>query len=259
MLLAIDAGNTHIVIGLLNKDEILSSWRIGTHSYETADEIGSVTLSFLNNSAYPKEEIEKVIVSSVVPSVTEEIKKMCAKYFNLDPLIVSYEIDSGLEIIYDYPQEIGSDRIANAVAAKEIYSYPAIVVDFGTATTFDVLSVRGSYIGGVIVPGIEISSEALFKNASRLSKVDLYWTEDVIGANTNDCIRNGILYGSLGMVDFIIEKIIASKKNTLDKRDVKIIATGGLSGLISPKSRYISIIDPLLTLKGLKILSDRNI
>ncbi len=259
MLLAIDAGNTHIVIGVIKKDEIVSSWRIGTHSYETADEIGSVIISFLSNSDYLKEEVDRIIISSVVPSVTEEIKSMCAKYFMLSPVLVSNEINTGLDLIYDYKQEVGSDRIANAIAAKEIYGSPAIVVDFGTATTFDVLSKEGSYIGGVIVPGIEISSEALFKKASKLSKVDLYWPKDVIGSNTNDCIRSGILYGTLGMVDFIIEKILTSRKGSIDKKNAKIIATGGLSGMISPKSKYISVLDPLLTLKGLKILSDRNI
>ncbi len=258
MLLAIDAGNTHIVIGVFNKDEIVSSWRIGTHSYETADEIGSVINSFLNNANYAKKDVDKIILSSVVPSVTEEIKNMCTKYFSMDPLIVSNEINTGLQIIYEHPAEVGSDRIANAVAAKEIYGSPAIVVDFGTATTFDVLSLQGSYIGGVIVPGIEISSEALFKKASKLSKVDLYWTEKIIGSNTNDCIRSGILYGSLGMVDYIIEEILSSEKKAMNKKSTKIIATGGLSNLISPKSKYINIIDPLLTLKGLKILSDRN-
>jgi type III pantothenate kinase len=258
MLLAIDAGNTHIVIGVWNKEKIVASWRIGSQSYETADEIGSVIISFLGNAQYQKEEIDKIIVSSVVPSVTEEVKKMCAKYFRLDPVIVSNKIDTGLKIVYDYPQEVGSDRIANAVAAKELYGNPAIVVDFGTATTFDVLSAEGSYIGGVIVPGIEISSEALFKKASKLSKVDLYWPKDIIGSNTNDCIRSGILYGSLGTVDFIIKKILEYGKKEMDQKNTKIIATGGLSSVISPKSEYITIIDPLLTLKGLKILSDRN-
>jgi type III pantothenate kinase len=171
---------------------------------------------------------------------------------------VTGNIKSDLIIKYDYPAEIGADRIANSVAAKEIYGYPAIVVDFGTATTFDILTPRGEYIGGVIAPGIEISSEALFSNAARLSKVDLNWPESVVGKNTNDGVRAGILYGFLGQADFIIEKIIEELNKNYNDFKPEIIATGGLAFLMVSKSKWIRTFDPDLTLKGLRILFDKN-
>ena len=167
-------------------------------------------------------------------------------------------IKSDLVIKYDNPQEIGADRIANSVAAKEIHGFPAIVVDFGTATTFDIISSKGEYLGGVITPGIEISSEALFSYAAKLSKVDLYWPKKVIGKNTYDCIRSGILYGYLGQIDFLIDKIIEEVRQEDPVFKPKVIATGGLSVLMLEKSRWIGIHDPDLTLKGLDLLVEKN-
>lgn len=259
MLLVIDIGNTHTFIGLFEGDDILATWRMGTkHRYETADEIGSILLNFLNISGYDYLSIEEIAISSVVPNALEEIKKMSTKYFKCEPFIINSSIKTGLKIVYDYPMEVGADRIANSVAIKELYGYPAIVADFGTATTFDIISGDGSYIGGVIAPGIEISSEALFKFAAKLSKVDLSWPKTIIGKNTYDGLRAGILFGFLGQVDFIIEKIIDEEKD--DKKDFKpyVIGTGGLSYLLKDKSRYIKIFDDDLTLKGIKILNDKN-
>ena len=212
MLLAIDVGNTQTVIGLFKTDNIMASWRMVTPRFETADEIASAVYGFLHNSGYDSENIRKIAISCVVPRILDELSKMSLKYFKCKPLIVDTTIRSDLEIKYDYPGEIGADRIANSVAAKEIHGPPSIVVDFGTATTFDIISSSGEYLGGVIAPGIEISSEALFKYAAKLSKVDLHWPERVIGKNTYDGIRSGILYGFLGQIDFLIDKIIDEVK-----------------------------------------------
>jgi len=230
MLLAIDVGNTQTVVGLFKADNILASWRMVTPRFETADEIASAVYGFLHNSGYDSENIREVAISCVVPRILDELNKMSQKYFNCKPLVVDSTIDSDLVIKYDYPAEIGADRIANAVAAKEIYGFPSIVVDFGTATTFDILSSKGEYLGGVIAPGIEISSEALFNYAAKLSKVDLHWPDKVIGKNTYDGIRSGILYGFLGQIDFLLEKIV-SEVNTQGEKDFKpkVIATIGLN------------------------------
>ncbi len=258
MLLAIDIGNTQTVVGLFRNDEILASWRMVTPKYETSDEIAAAVFSFLKNSGFNPGDVSKVAVSCVVPRIIDEIVKMSRRYFGKAPFIVTSDVKSDLIIKYDYPREIGADRIANSVAAMEIYGCPAIVVDFGTATTFDILSSKGEYIGGVIAPGIEISSEALFNYAARLSKVDLNWTDSVIGKNTNNGVRSGVLYGFLGQVDFIVDRIIKEQKRKDRGFNPKIIATGGLAFLMAGKSKWIKIHDPELTLKGLRILFEKN-
>ena len=258
MLLTIDIGNTQTVIGLFKEDKILTSWRMVTPKYETSDEIAAAVFNFLRNSEFNPKDINNVAISCVVPRILDEITKMSRRYFNQTPFIVTSDVKSDLIIKYDYPREIGADRIANSVAVKEIYGYPAVVVDFGTATTFDILSSRGEYIGGVIAPGIEISSEALFSNAAKLSKVDLNWPESVVGRNTNDGVRAGILYGSLGQTDYIVEKIIEELNKNDNNFKPEVIATGGLAFLMVGKSKWIKIYDPDLTLKGLRILFDKN-
>jgi len=258
LLLAIDIGNTQTVIGLFKDNELIQSWRMITPRHETSDEIASAIYGFMHNSGYDVPDVSEIAVSCVVPRILFEIDRMTKKYFKLDPFIIDINIKTDLKINYDYPKEIGADRIANAVAAKEIYGFPAVVVDFGTATTFDILSARGEYLGGVIAPGIEISSEALFNYAAKLSKVDLSWPQFVIGKNTYDCIRSGILFGFLGQADFIVEKIIDEVKNSEEEFNPKVIATGGLAILMAGRSRYIQVHDPDLTLKGLKILVDKN-
>jgi type III pantothenate kinase len=258
MLLAIDIGNTQTVIGIFKKGKVITSWRMVTPKYETSDEIAASIFSFLKNSDFDPGDITRIAISCVVPRIVGEVTKMSLKYFKQDPFIVSSEVKSDLVIRYDYALEIGADRIANSVAAKEIYGFPIIVVDFGTATTFDILSSKGEYIGGVIAPGIDVSSEALFNYAAKLSKVDISWPVTVIGKNTRDSVRSGILYGFLGQVDFIIDKIIAEQKNKDKKFDPKVISTGGLAFLMNGRSRWIEVNDPDLTLKGLRILIDKN-
>jgi type III pantothenate kinase len=258
MLLAIDIGNTQTIIGLFKGDKIAASWRMVTPEYETEDELASSVFNFLRNSKFNPADVKDVAISCVVPGILDEIIRMSRKYFGGAPFIVNSDTKTGLAVSYDYPAEIGADRIANSVAAAELHGYPGIVVDFGTATTFDILSSGGEYIGGVIAPGIEISAEALFSSAARLSKVDLNWPGSVIGKNTGDGIRSGVLYGFLGQVDFIIDKIIDEQvKNDKDFKPL-VIATGGLAFLMVDRSRWIKIYDPDLTLKGLKILFDKN-
>jgi type III pantothenate kinase len=258
MLLAIDVGNTQTVIGLFKDKNILSSWRMVTPRFETADEIASAVYGFLHNSGYDSENITDIAISCVVPRILDELKKMSDKYFNCKPLVVDHNVTSDLVIKYNNPEEIGADRIANSVAAKEIHGFPAIVVDFGTATTFDIVSSKGEYLGGVIAPGIEVSSEALFKYAAKLSKVDLYWPKKVIGKTTYDGIRSGILFGYLGQIDFLIDKIVEEVGQDDPGFKPKVIATGGLSVLMLERSRWIKIHDPDLTLKGLNLLIEKN-
>ncbi len=258
MLLAIDIGNTQTVIGIFKDDLLIRSWRMVTPRHETSDEIGSTVFNFLRNAGYKTEEIESIAVSCVVPRILLEIEKMSQKYFNITPFIIDININTGLKIKYDYPREIGADRIANSVAAKKLYGCPVIVIDFGTATTFDIISSKCEYLGGVIAPGIEISSEALFNYAAKLSKVDLSWPDKVIGKNTYDCIRSGILYGFLGQAEFLLKKIIDEvRANDKDFRP-KTVATGGLSVLMVERAGFIDFHEPDLTLKGLKILIDMN-
>lgn len=258
MLLAIDIGNTQTAIGLFNESNLLSSWRMVTPKHETSDEIAASVFSFLKNSGYNPKDVQEIAVSCVVPRILNEIKDMSSKYFSCTPFIVDIDIKTDLKILYDYPREIGADRIANSVAVKEIYGAPAIVVDFGTATTFDILSARGEYLGGVIAPGIEISSEALFSYAAKLTKVDISWPPSVIGKNTYDGIRSGILFGFLGQVDYIVEKIIEEERKRDSNFNPGVISTGGLSSLMLGRSKWIKINDPDLTLKGLRILIDKN-
>jgi type III pantothenate kinase len=258
MLLAIDIGNTQTVIGIFKEDQLVRSWRMVTPRQETADEIGSTVYSFLKNSEYRPKEIRGIVVSCVVPAMLHEIKKMSQDYFNLDPFIIDIDINMGLKICYDYPKEIGADRIANAVAAKEIYRCPVVVIDFGTATTFDIVSSNCEYLGGVIAPGIEVSSEALFNYAAKLSKVDLSWPDTVVGKNTYDCLRSGILYGFLGQVKFLLDKIIKEVRSQDKGFNPTVVATGGLSALMVNRDEFIDFHDPDLTLKGLKILYEMN-
>lgn len=258
MLLAIDIGNTQTVVGLFKDDQLSGSWRMVTPRHETSDEIASNIYNFLKNSGFDPGLVSGIAVSCVVPRIIIEIERMCQSYFKINPFIIDINIKTGLKIDYDYPKEIGADRIVNAVAAKNIYGFPSIILDFGTATTFDILSSDGTYLGGVIAPGIEISSEALFTYAAKLSKVDLSWPDNVIGKNTYDGIRSGILFGFLGQADFIIEKIIEEMKINDPNFNPMVIATGGLGFLIYGRSSYIQVHDPDLTLKGLKILVEKN-
>lgn len=257
MLLAIDVGNTQTAIGVFRDADLLCHWRISTHSEKTGDEWAATVTSLLSLQGVQSEDIKAAIISSVVPAATRALEEMTSTRLALKPIFVGPEVKMNITLLYDNPREIGADRIVNAVAAYNLHGGPAIVVDFGTATTFDVVSEKGEYLGGAIAPGIEISTDALFEKAAKLSKVEFRKPERVVGKNTVESLQSGIIYGFAGQVDSMVERIIDELK--VGERDkVKVIATGGLAELLVPICKTITQHDPLLTLKGLKLLYDLN-
>lgn len=256
MLLVIDVGNTNIVFGIYKDKELLNNWRIASEKHRTSDEYGLLFEQIFRYHVLEAEDIDSIIISSVVPPLMHTLSNMCVKYFDIDPIMVGPGVKTGMDIKYDNPKEVGADRIVNGVAGYEKYGGPLIIVDFGTAITFDVISKEGDYLGGAITPGIGISSEALFMKTSKLPKVEIAKPDRVIGKNTVNSIQSGLVYGYVGLVDYIIDNIIHELN---DKNDsVKVIATGGFARLIGEESKYISDIDNLLTLEGLRIIYERN-
>jgi type III pantothenate kinase len=260
MLLALDVGNTNTVLGLytLATSEapatLAAHWRVSTHRTQTADEYGVLFTNLFNLHGLSTSKVHHIIISSVVPPVESTLEQVCESYFKLKPLFVEPGIKTGMPVLVDNPAELGADRLVNAIAAYENYGGPAIVVDFGTATTFDVVSAKGEYLGGVISPGLGISADALFSRAARLGRVDIKRPPKVIGTTTVTHIQSGLYYGYIGLVDGILERMIAE----MGGRPPKIIATGGLAGLIAEDSRYIETIDDMLTLDGLRLVFELN-
>ena len=253
MLLAIDIGNTNIVLGLLRGEELVHHWRVGTRRDGTADEYGVLLKNLLEVAGTPASAVAGVIIASVVPPLQPVFEEMIRIYCQVTPLVVGPGIKTGMPILYDNPREVGADRIVNAVAAYETYGGPAIVVDFGTATTFDAVSARGEYLGGVIAPGIGISAEILHERAAKLPRVDIARPKTVIGKNTVGSMQAGLFYGYMGLVDGIVRRMITEMG-----REPTVIGTGGLAHLILAESETVKQIDPLLSLRGLQILYDRN-
>lgn len=253
MLLAIDIGNTNIVLGLFEERELVHHWRIGTRRDGTTDEYGILLKSLFDVAGKSRSVVTGVVIASVVPPLQPVFEEMAPSFFQVNPVVVGPGIRTGMPILYDNPREVGADRIVNAVAAYETYGGPAIVVDFGTATTFDAISARGEYLGGVIAPGIGISAEALFERAAKLPRVDIVHPKGVIGKNTVASMQAGLFYGHLGLVDEIVRRMVKEME-----RDPVVIGTGGLAHLILAESETVQQIDPLLSLKGLQILYDRN-
>jgi len=261
MLLALDVGNTNTVLGLYKDSALVAHWRVSTHRTQTADEYGVLFTNLFNLHGLSTSEVHHIIISSVVPPVESTLAQVCESYFHLKPLFVEPGIKTGMPVLVDNPAELGADRLVNAIAAFEKYGGPAIVVDFGTATTFDVISVKGEYLGGIISPGLGISADALFSRAARLGRVDIKRPPKVIGTTTVTHIQSGLYYGYIGLVDGILERMIAEMQG--DPRagsdmTPKIVATGGLASLIAEDSRYISTIDDMLTLDGLRLVFERN-
>ena len=253
MLLVIDVGNTNTVLGLYDGDEIVHDWRIRTVVDHTVDEYGMLIYNLYKNSKVSPRAINAIIISCVVPPMLHILEPVCKKYFHIKPLIVGPGIKTGMPIFYDNPREVGADRIVNAIAAFEKYGGDIIVVDFGTATTFDYVSARGEYMGGCICPGIMISSEALFQKAAKLPRIEISRPKMVIGKDTVSSMQAGILYGYAGLVDGLVERIKAEVKS-----DPKVVATGGLARIIAAETKSIQVVDNLLTLEGLRIIYKRN-
>ncbi|MEG0919209.1 MAG: type III pantothenate kinase [Anaerovoracaceae bacterium] len=259
MLLAFDVGNTNIVLGVFEGSELKHSWRLETDNNKSADEYGMVINQLFSFEGISLEDVEDVIIATVVPSVLYTLQHLSMKYFNKKAIVIESGVKTGLLIKYDNPKQVGSDRIVNAVAAFNKYGGPLVLIDFGTATTFCAVTEKAEYLGGAISPGLKISSEALFQMTSKLPKVELETPASVICKNTIQSMQSGLVYGHMGMVDFIVNKMkveLAEMGEPADK--IKVIATGGLATLIDEGVDCIDVVDKLLTLEGLEIIYRKN-
>ena len=253
MLLAVDVGNTHTVLGLYEDRDLVHDFRIESSKGRTLDEYHVLLRSLLDVAEVERDEVEAAIIASVVPAVTDTLTRAVALAFGFEPLVVGPGIKTGMPILYENPREVGADRIVNAVAAFELMARAVIVVDFGTATTFDVISQKGEYLGGVIAPGIQISADALFARAAKLPRVEVAKPPRVIGRNTIHSMQSGIVYGYVGLVDGMVDRIQAELGH-----ETAVLATGGLARLVEPESRTIEKVEEFLTLLGLRLLYERN-
>ena len=257
MVLLVDVGNTNIVLGVHDGDNYITSRRISTDAKKTSDEYSIQVMQLFAQSKLKTECIEGIIISSVVPNIMHSLENMLKKCFKIQPIIVGPGVKTGINIKYDNPKEVGADRIVNAVAAFTIYSRPLIIIDFGTATTFCAVNKDGDYLGGSIVPGIKIASDALFERAAKLPRVELEVPKTIICKNTITSMQAGILYGYIGQVEYIVQKM---KKEMMRSNDQEpyVIATGGLANLIAKETDVIDVVDPDLTLEGLKMIYYKN-
>lgn len=254
MLLTIDVGNTQTVLGLFESDEIVEHWRIATDSRRTADELALLIRGLLESSEHEK-SVEGISVCSTVPRVLNEVRTMCGRWFrDLPVVVVEPGIRTGVPILTDNPKEVGTDRIMNTLAAFTLYGGPAVVVDFGTATNFDVISGRGEFLGGAFAPGIEISIDALATKAAQLLKVQIARPRSVIGKNTVESLQSGILYGFAAQIDGIVERIVDELGPS-----TTVIATGGLAPVVLDECRRVDVHEPWLTLIGLRLVFERNV
>ena len=253
MLLVIDVGNSNIVLGVYDDNLLVKNWRIATDKAKTHDEYGILVHELFLLSGIDPAGVTGIIISSVVPPLTGVLELLASQYFSVKPLVVGPGIKTGMPIHYDNPKEVGADRIVNAVAGYERYRSALIIVDFGTATTFDYVNSRGEYCGGAIAPGLMISLEALFKRASKLPRVEIVKPPAVIAKNTVNSMQAGIVYGYVGLVDGVVSRMKAETRD-----NPAVIATGGLARLIAPESKCIEHIEEFLTLEGLRILYTRN-
>jgi len=253
MLLAVDIGNTHITLGVFEGEKLGPRWRMATLIERTSDEFGLQMLGFFHHSGLIKDDIQAVIIASVVPTLTSRLLESFNKYLGLDALVVDAGIKTGVSIRCDDPRQVGADRVVDAAAVRALYGYPACIVDFGTATTFDAISDSGEYLGGAIAPGIEIAADALFHRAAKLPRVDIVRPPNVIGRNTQHAIQSGLLFGYVGLVQYMVNNFRLELGSNM-----QVIGTGGLAETISRESDIIDVVAPWLTLEGLQVVWSLN-
>ena len=253
MLLAIDAGNTNVTLGVFRGPELVSQWRLLTAREKNGDEYGAEVRSLFEQNGLELKEIEGIAICSVVPPIDEALRRMAANCFELTPLFVDHTTDTGLKILYDSPSELGADRIVDAAAGVAKYGAPCIVVDCGTATTFNAVNAAREYLGGVIAPGIMISAEALFSRAAKLPRVEIKRPDKVIATSTIGAMQSGLYHGYAGLVDGVLSQMIGELGS-----QPRVIATGGLAPLIADGSKFIEVVDRTLTLDGLRLIYERN-
>jgi type III pantothenate kinase len=253
MLLVVDIGNTHTAFGLFDGEKLGFDWRMETRSERTADELAAALRGLFELAGLNMRQVDAAIISSVVPPATLPMERLFARYFKLTPLVVGPGMKTGMPVLYENPRDLGADRIVNAVAAYAQFSQGAIVVDFGTATTLDVVTARGEYAGGIITPGLLISADALYRSTAKLPRVEIARPKAVVGTNTVASIQSGLVFGYAGMIDALVNRIRAEVAYA-----PRVVATGGLGALVARESATIDEYDELLTLRGLRILHDRN-
>lgn len=254
VILVMNAGNSNIILGVYKNDQLLHHWRMETNTRKTEDEYAMQVKAFFSHEGILFEQIKGIIISSVVPPMMFALEAICQKYFKKQPLIVGPGVKTGLNIKYENPREVGSDRIVNAVAALSEYGgKPLILIDFGTAITYCYLNERGDYMGGAIAPGIAISTDALYARAAKLPRIEIARTNQIVGKNTIAAMQAGVFYGFIGQVEGIVSRMKAQSKE-----EPLVIATGGVAKLIANETQMIDIVDPLLTLKGLAVIYKRN-
>ena len=264
MLLVLDVGNTNTVLGVFEARpegsdtskprRLVANWRVTTNKSQTVDEYGVLFRNLFAMNKIEVSAVQGIVISSVVPPLDSTLREVCERYFQIKPLFIEPGVKTGMPVHYDNPAEVGADRIVNSVAAFEKFGGPCVVVDFGTATTFDIVSPKGEYLGGVITPGIGISADALFERTARLPRVDIRKPPRVIATNTVNSLQSGLYYGYIGLIDGILERLIGELG-----KDVRVVATGGLASLMGSGSKYIREVDDLLTLEGLRIIYERNL
>ena len=254
MILTLDIGNTNMKTALFDGMEMVEYWRLSTNRNRTSDEYGMAMMNLLNHYGIDRGQVEGIMMSSVVPQVNFTIEHMCRNYFGMEPMKIEPGIRTGINIRYENPRELGSDRIANAVAAYELYGGPCITIDFGTATSFGAISARGEFLGGAICPGLKLSADALTERTAKLPRFELVKPESAIGRNTVTNMQAGIVYGYIGQIDYLVNRM----KREMGVPDIKVIATGGLAVLVAGEARAIDVLDGLLTLKGLVLIYMKN-